>query len=191
MFLAVLLISGCGKNNGRESGSISEESVQETSLPETVITESAAVETAVPETAVPETAATETAVMETETVQENSGVDYDLTEMDSDMVYVMVYQLMIDPDQYIGKTFRISGSFRAIYSDQTKKWYSYCLVQDALACCAQGVEFVWGDGTHIYPDEYPLEDTRIVVEGTFETYQEEGSDSLYSRLADATMRIEI
>ena len=103
MFLAVLLTSGCGKNNGRESGSISEESVQETSLQETVITESAAVETAVPETAVPETAATETAVMETETVQENSGVDYDLTEMDSDMVYVMVYQLMIDPEQYIGR----------------------------------------------------------------------------------------
>lgn len=176
MFLSVLLLSGCGKNNSRESGSISEESVQETSLTETVITESAVAETA---------------EMETETVQKNSGVDYDLTEMDSDMVYVMVYQLMIDPDQYIGKTFRIAGSFRAIYSDQTQKWYSYCLVQDALACCAQGVEFVWGDGTHIYPDEYPLEDTRIVVEGTFETYQEEGSDSLYSRLADASMRIEI
>ena len=183
MFLAVLLISGCGKNNGQKSGSTSENFEPETSQTEAVITENVAAETAAAETAVMET--------EIETVQENSRVDYDLTEMDSDMVYVMVYQLMIDPDQYIGKTFRIAGSFRAIYSDQTQKWYSYCLVQDALACCAQGVEFVWGDGTHIYPDEYPLEDTRIVVEGTFETYQEEGSDSLYSRLADASMRIEI
>lgn len=165
MFLSVLLINGCGKNNNRESVSKEKETVSETSA--------------------------ETTAKETEKTQADSEVDYDLTEMDSDMVYVMVYQLMIDPEQYIGKTFRIAGSFRAIFSDQTQKWYSYCLVQDALACCAQGVEFVWGDGTHIYPDEYPLEDTRIVVEGTFETYQEEGSDRLYSRLADASMRIEM
>lgn len=180
MFLSVLLINGCGKNNNRESVSKEKETVFETSA-ETVVTENTTAETVM----------TETTAKETEKTQDNSEVDYDLTEMDSDMVYVMVYQLMIDPEQYIGKTFRIAGSFRAIFSDQTQKWYSYCLVQDALACCAQGVEFVWGDGTHIYPDEYPLEDTRIVVEGTFETYQEEGSDSLYSRLADASMRIEM
>lgn len=32
-------------------------------------------------------------------------VDYDLTEMNSDMVYSTVYQLMMDPERYVGKTF--------------------------------------------------------------------------------------
>ena len=41
-----------------------------------------------------------------------------------------------------------------------------------MACCAQGLEFVWGDGSHKYPDEYPAEDTEIEVQGTFKTYKE-------------------
>ena len=35
-----------------------------------------------------------------------------------------------------------------------------------MACCAQGLEFVWGDGSHKYPDEYPAEDAEIEVQGT-------------------------
>ena len=72
----------------------------------------------------------------------------------------------------------------------TKKYYFYCVIQDATACCAQGMEFVWGDGTHIYPEEYPEDNAEIVVEGIFETYREEGEDNLYCRLSDATLQNE-
>ena len=68
-----------------------------------------------------------------------------------------------------------------------KKYYHYCIIQDATACCAQGMEFVWGDGSHVYPDEYPAEDADVIVEGTFETYREEGDSNLYCRLANATL----
>ena len=36
-------------------------------------------------------------------------VDYDLTKMDSDMVYATVFQMMSAPQQYEGKTFRMDG----------------------------------------------------------------------------------
>lgn len=116
-----------------------------------------------------------------------STVDYDLTQMDSDMVYATVYQMMAVPEQYEGKTFRIEGNFYEIYFEPTAKYYFYCVIQDATACCAQGMEFVWGDGSHVYPDEYPEEDAEVIVEGTFETYTEEGDENLYCRLKDATL----
>lgn len=130
----------------------------------------------------------------TEELQQEStsqnAVDYDLTQMSSDMVYVTVYRMMTTPGEYEGKTFRIDGNFYATYYEPTEKYYFYCVIQDATACCAQGLEFVWDDGTHSYPEEYPEDAQEIMVEGTFETYREEGDDNLYCRLKDASLTIE-
>lgn len=116
-------------------------------------------------------------------------VDYDLTEMGSDMVYATVYQMMIDPEQYVGKTFRIDGGYYAGKDERTGKYYQYCIIKDAQACCAQGLEFIWGDGSHTYPGEYPEEETEIEVQGIFETYHEENDDTTYCRLANADLKI--
>ncbi len=115
-------------------------------------------------------------------------IDYDLTKMGSDMVYATVYQLMVSPEEYVGKTFKMNGLYYATYYEPTNQIYHYCIIQDATACCAQGLEFVWDDGSHKYPDEYPEDDSEIVVMGVFETYMEE--DILYCRLSDATMEVE-
>ena len=110
-------------------------------------------------------------------------MDVDLSVMDSDMIYATVYQMMSDPEQYVGKTFRIEGKFYVTYDEMTKNQYYYCVIKDATECCAQGLEFVWGDGSHIYPDEYPTDGTEVIVDGTFELYTE--NDSRYCRLANA------
>lgn len=119
----------------------------------------------------------------------SADVDYDLTNMSSDMVYATVYQMMADHDTYVGKTVRMDGLYYAGYYEPTAKYYHYCIIQDALACCAQGMEFMWGDGSRVYPDEYPKENAKIVVQGTFEMYREDGDDNLYCRLKDATMEV--
>ena len=90
-----------------------------------------------------------------------------------------------DPDTYAGKKIRMKGFYYAAYYEPTDTYYHYGVIQDALACCQQGLEFVWGDGSHVYPDEYPAEETEIYVTGTFETYQEEGDLNLYCHLKDA------
>ena len=134
---------------------------------------------------------TEGTISEAEDVRNTDGtVDYDLTQMNSDMVYATVYQMMVAPEEYEGKTFRIAGNFYATYYEAAKKYYFYCIIQDATACCAQGMEFVWDDGSHTYPDDYPEENAEIIVEGTFETYKEEGDSNLYCRLSDATLQQE-
>lgn len=121
--------------------------------------------------------------------QFSAPADYDLTAMNSDMVYATVYQMMYEPDDYVGKTIRMNGLYYASFYEPTGKYYHCCLIQDALACCAQGMEFVWDDGSHVYPDEYPAENTEIVVQGTFDLYQEEGDELLYCRLKDASVEV--
>lgn len=116
-------------------------------------------------------------------IHTGTGVDYDLTQMNGDMVYAT------DPSTYEGKTFRMEGLYTPIIVEDTGKIYHYCLIQDALACCAQGMEFVSGDGSHTDQSEYPPEDTDIIVEGIFETYREEDDENLYCRLANATMEV--
>lgn len=199
LVLMLGLLSGCGDND-RTNLIVTTESVIPEQTTEQITTEEktemADTTEAVTE-ATTETVATtedndenETAISTETGSQTETGVDYDLTTMSKSMVYATVYQLMIDPDSYRGKTFRIMGDYYATYYEPTGKYYHYCVIQDATACCAQGLEFVWGDGSHVYPDEYPAENTSIVVQGVFETYKEDDNSQVqYCRLVDATMEL--
>lgn len=187
LLAAVVLISGCGKqtdngkgiNNGKTVDKVIESQVkkeeqkktEESTKEDTQKNDQQNTDTQTPESVQGSVNAPE------------ASVDVDLSVMDSDMIYATVYQMMSDPEQYVGKTFRIEGKFYVTYDEMTKNQYYYCVIKDATECCAQGLEFVWGDGSHIYPDEYPTDGTEVIVDGTFELYME--NDSRYCRLANA------
>lgn len=117
-----------------------------------------------------------------------SAVDYDLPAMGRRMVYATVNQMMINPEEYEGKTVRMQGAYYGVWDETMQQYYHYCIIQDATECCAQGIEFVWGDGSHAYPAEYPEMETEVVVTGVFETYTEEDGN-FYCRLKDSTLEI--
>lgn len=119
----------------------------------------------------------------------SEGVDVDLTLMGSDLVYATVYQMMSKPEEYEGKTIRIEGKYYASYYPITDKYYNYCLIADAAACCSQGLEFELGGGA-VYPDGYPEDQSEVIVTGVFETYTEEaGQTFYYCRLRDAEYQL--
>ncbi len=99
------------------------------------------------------------------------GIDVDLTTLSSTMVYSEVFAMMMDPEKYVGKNVRMTGLYSFFHDAMTDKDYSACVVQDATACCAQGIEFVLTDDYH-YPEDYPEIDEEITVTGVFELYQE-------------------
>lgn len=70
------------------------------------------------------------------------------------------------------------------YDKPTGNYYFACIIQDATACCAQGIEFVLTDD-YIYPDDYPEADTEICVVGVFDTYEEKGYT--YCTLREASL----
>lgn len=98
-------------------------------------------------------------------------VDIDLTRMSATMIYSEVYNMMMNPEEYAGKAVRIFGMYTHYHSPDDKYYYA-CIVQDATACCAQGLEFVLSDA-YVYPDDYPVDGDEVVVTGVFETYQED------------------
>lgn len=194
LFLCILLITGCGNKKSTDGKGVNNTNSVDKVIDNQIANEDRKNETTESEEAssnVESSKDTEDTISRAEDVRNTDGtVDYDLTQMSSDMVYATVYQMMVMPEEYEGKTFRIDGNFYATYYEATKKYYFYCVIQDATACCAQGMEFVWEDGSHIYPDEYPEDNAEIVVEGTFETYKEEGDQNLYCRLSDAILQQE-
>ncbi|MBQ2101105.1 MAG: hypothetical protein II477_08545, partial [Lachnospiraceae bacterium] len=65
---------------------------------------------------------------------ENAAVDVDLAALSSTMVYSEVYNMMMTPDDYIGKTVKMSGAFSYFKDDSTGHEYFSCIIQDATAC---------------------------------------------------------
>jgi hypothetical protein len=112
----------------------------------------------------------------------NGKADIDLSEQSGTVVYAEVYNMMAAPETYIGKIIRIKGTFSVYHDEKKKKYYFACIVQDATACCAQGIEFEPA-GACRYPDDYPKEGKEITVTGRFASYQE--GDATYGILKDA------
>ena len=107
------------------------------------------------------------------------GVDVDLTVLSSTMVYSEVYNMLYyDPESYYGKTIKMTGVF-SIYQmvvdgvTQPDPVAYGCIIADATACCAQGMEFVL-EGDFTYPDDYPELGAEITVIGEFQPYEENG-----------------
>lgn len=114
----------------------------------------------------------ENRTMDSEKISEKTdGIDVDLTEMSSTMVFAEVYNMMMDPMSYIGKTVKMNGSFAIYHDDEKNKDHYACIIRDATACCEQGVEFMFGDG-YTFPDDYPKEGEEISVTGVFRTYKD-------------------
>lgn len=112
--------------------------------------------------------------------------DIDLTQLSSTVVYSEVFNMVNTPENYEGETVKMQGSF-AVYEDEASgKVYYACIIQDATACCAQGIEFV-PDESLRYPDDFPALGTEITVIGTFGTYYE--GDQMYVTLFDAEMSV--
>ena len=104
--------------------------------------------------------------------------DIDLTAMSSTMVYAEVLNMVTDPEPYLGKTIKASGPFASYHDESTGNDYYACIVQDATACCSEGIEFVLAEGY-----EYPKEGETVTVQGTLDAYVE--GEYLYITLRDA------
>ena len=169
--LTVLGLGACGKKSGAPTG--------ETIFPTTASEE--------------QTLPLETGEMEqTETApSKDTGESafVDLTALSSTMVYAEVFAMMSSPEDYVGKTVKMQGIFSkgqlyAAGSLNDGGTVFACVIQDATACCAQGIPFELA-GDHTYPQDYPELGDTITVVGTFEIHQQEGMQ--FCRLRDAEL----
>ena len=116
----------------------------------------------------------------------NGDIDVDLTILDSNIVYAQVFDMLNNPDNYLGQTVKAHGTFAYTTDPATGGEYYAVFIADASACCQQGLEFVW-EGDHTYPDDYPEIGQEITVIGKFNTYKEGSYE--YCQLKDAELQI--
>ena len=102
------------------------------------------------------------------------------------MVYAQVYDMVTNTDNYKDKRIRVRGTFNYYQNPDTKREYFAVLVNDATACCAQGIEFVLPD-SYKYPDDYPEQGTPIEVIGLYSVYTED--DQPFVELQNASMTV--
>ena len=160
----MVFLCSCGKGGGEDAGNDTLSSDEEASASAEIIPTPTQQET-------PEKSGQ---------AQPSAGkVDVDLTVLSSTMVYSEVYNMLYnDPAHYLGKTVKARGEF-SIYQLVTDGVLqpdpvSYaCIISDAAACCAEGMEFVL-EGNYTYPDDYPELGAEITVIGEFQSYEENG-----------------
>lgn len=165
--LTVLGLGACGEKSGVPAG--------ETTFPTTASEEPKPLQTLPLETAPSKDTAESTFV--------------DLTALSSTMVYAEVFAMMSSPEDYVGKTVKMQGIFSkgqlyAAGSLNDGGTVFACVIQDATACCAQGIPFELA-GDHTYPQDYPELGDTITVVGTFEIHEQEGME--FCRLRDAEL----
>lgn len=165
--LTVLGLGACGKKSGAPAG--------ETTFPTTASEEPKPLQTLPLETAPSKDTGESTFV--------------DLTALSSTMVYGEVFAMMSSPEDYVGKTVKMQGIFSkgqlyAAGSLNDGGTVFACVIQDATACCAQGIPFELA-GDHTYPQDYPELGDTITVVGTFEIHEQEGME--FCRLRDAEL----
>ena len=124
---------------------------------------------------------------ETNAATENATgkVDLDLTALSSTMVYSEVYSMLTTPENYIGKTVKMTGGYSSFLDENTGAVYRVCMIADVTACCAQGMEFVLKDGM-----TYPEMEADITVVGTFQVYEENGTTWQFQKQEQITAVVE-
>ena len=192
---SLLIMTGCGRAAGNESHDLTQDS---TSDVEDVLAQrmaeadaqaqeaydsqddlsevpglSDSEDTAGRQSGVDEGAPAPDPLMLDESVLQTEGVDIDLTVLSSTMVYSQVYNLMVDPYSYIGKTIKMTGMYACTDLTQSTEFYCACIIQDATQCCSQGIEFELDD-TYSFPEDYPEYGDDITVIGEFDIYQDGG-----------------
>ncbi len=93
--------------------------------------------------------------------QNGTSVDFDLTSMNPNMIYAQVFNLMLSPEDYDGKTFKMTGNFLKLTGQNGEDVYAV-IVKDALACCQQGLEFKYD-----FAGNEPQPDQIITVTGKY------------------------
>lgn len=111
--------------------------------------------------------------------------DLDLSKLSGTVVYSQVYNMMAEPDAYLGQVIKMAGYYSAYEDKERGVVYHACVIPDATACCAQGIEFIW-NGEHSWLADYPDEGTDIVVTGRLESYLEDRY--MYLHLVDSEVK---
>lgn len=93
-------------------------------------------------------------------------VDHDLSNMNANMIFAEIFNLVLMPDEFIGRTFRMKGNFAVYVNETSGNKYFSIIIPDATQCCQQGIDIICL-GDMKYPEDFPKIGSEIMVTGQF------------------------
>lgn len=98
----------------------------------------------------------------------SSGVDFDLSAMNYNMVSSITFDMLITPEKYIGKSIKCKGNFHSsVY--EGKRYFSV-ITWDPTGCCPAGLDFEPPENMS-FPEDFPEIDNDITVYGKMQLVQ--------------------
>ena len=112
-------------------------------------------------------------------------VDFDLSNMNFTMISSFFFQMLIEPETYENKTFKIKGRFQSFDNeeDPTALPYFSVIMNDVTMCCQEGIDFQW-QGEHNWPADYPKQDQEITIIGKYIVTETDGITYNYILASD-------
>lgn len=105
-------------------------------------------------------------------------VDLDFSKFNYNMISAEIFNIMIEPEKYVGKTIRFKGQFFSSFEQEKNQRFYSILIYDATACCQTGFEFILS-GNPQYPQDFPVEGANIQLSGTLTYANLDGLDYFY------------
>ena len=103
-------------------------------------------------------------------------VDVDLTGLSTTVLSAEMMNIIVNSQDYLGQTIRVSGTYDFIIHEPTGEYYHYIITVLGDECCREGFEIVL-NGDSIGRDNYPAVGAQIQVDGVFSRY--DGSVALF------------
>ncbi len=104
-------------------------------------------------------------------------IDFDLSNMNYNMISSITFEMLIEPEKYTDKTVKISGQFYTEVEEEVR--YYSAIIWDATLCCPAGMDFI-PPATMKFPDDFPPEETHITVTGILRENPEDGNLLFYA-----------
>ncbi len=140
------------------------------------------------EQAVEEVPEEEPQVVENAELPAYDSIGIDLSVLSADLRYAQVYDMCMNPDAYVGKVVKARGLYSYWKNEETGAEYKTVIITDALACCAQGIEFKEVEGQKLptpYTGQQDASECEITVTGVFGYYIED--QLIYIELSNAVV----
>lgn len=117
-----------------------------------------------------------------ETVEEKPQViDVDVASMSDVMAYSALENIMYNPQEYVGQTVRIQGSFYYEYYQELDMKFFAILLMDETDCCMAFAEIEMGEGL-----EYPQVGQEFMIIGEVKMKTIDGNEYAY---VEVTQRV--
>ena len=100
-------------------------------------------------------------------------INYDLTKMNYNMISSLLFDFIINPKKYAGKSVKIDGQFET--SVHENKRYFAVIKWDVTGCCPAGLDFIPPEDLN-FPEDFPEKGTAVTVTGILQYTEDEETD---------------